>query len=166
MKKDVNLKLLGLLLVVILGFTAYLSFSQMKMGWLSKDLEDTNKSLSAVTAQAIALDTQANQINASKEQIQKDRENLESKYNQLSQEVEQLKKDKETLAESLGVAKSGLETTKASLAQREQAYTILFQRFKEVETALENTNDQVASLFAKLNKACSKLSEENQKDCK
>ena len=152
--KDVNKSLLVLLiffLVLFIGFTVY-STSTLRKALGEKKVYDEN--LGKITAEIVMQ--RLNQTNSQKDIAMIDKLVLESKYNELLTQYGNLDKEKTALEGEVSTLKSQMEYQKVKVEGPVAQFRLI-----------QDKNDQIMQLKAKIDALCSKLKENHifDKDC-
>jgi len=150
LKKDVNLKLIFSIIVLLLLFTGFSVYYQKNLQNIKKEYNEKKEELESITAKLVSEEAKANEISQIKEKAQKDREYLEKGFNELKNENEVLEKE-------LSSAKSELERAKAELQDKTNKLNLLQERFNHVEQSLIKANGEISRLAARANELCEKL---------
>jgi chromosome segregation ATPase len=150
LKKDVNLKLISIILVLVIAITAFTILYDNRLENILTGYKNKAELLEAITAKAVSQEAEAYEISQSKETIQKDKEALEKNYNTINNENRALKKGLETL-------KTELQKTKSELTDKTEKFNLLQKRFYQVEGSLINANEELSRLSVKVNSLCDAL---------
>lgn len=150
LKKDMNLKLIFLILALIIAIAGFSIFYQNKFKGISTDYENKTQQLEKITAKAVSEEAKVQEISQQQENIKQDKEALESRYNEITSENQALKKDLDSI-------RLELEKTKSELADKTSMFNLLQTRFDQVEGSLIKANDEISMLSAKVKELCSEL---------
>ena len=150
LKKDINLRLIFLILALIITITGFSIFYQNKFKNISTDYENKTKQLEKITAKAVSEESKSQELSQQQENIRQDKEALESRYNEITSENQAPKKDLDSIRLELG-------RTKSELADKTSMFSLLQTRFDQVEESLVKANDEISRLSAKVKELCSEL---------
>ncbi|MBI2135434.1 hypothetical protein HYU09_05570, partial [Candidatus Woesearchaeota archaeon] len=109
LKKDVNLRLIFLILALIITITVFSIFYQDKFKSISSDYENKTNQLEKITAKAVSDEIKVQEISQQQENIRQDKETLEKGYNDLKSENQALKEDIASISLELQATKSELQ---------------------------------------------------------
>jgi chromosome segregation ATPase len=157
LKRDMNLKLIFMILILIIAITGFSIFYKFKLENVSIEYENKSKQLEEITAKAISEEAKIQEISQSKETLSNDKAVLEEGYSSLNNENQELKKEKTILEEEIASVKLELGKTKSELKEKVNNFNLLQARFDQIEGSLVKANDEVSSLAAKVNDLCKEL---------
>lgn len=145
LRKDVNTRLLGLIMVLIIAFTSVTAYYKFKLDSISAEY---SRNLEQITGR-MALQQQ-NQTFVIKETSEQDKEVLEQGYSELKFDNERLRTENSRIEGELASAKSQLE-------ESQNKFSLLESRFRQVQDSLSKANDGISRLTAKNRGLCSKV---------
>ena len=152
LKKDMNLKLVFLILALVVAIAIFSTFYQTKLKDISTEYENKTEALEKITAKAVSEEAKVQEISQISEKVQKDKGAIEKSYTELKNENEALKTDKNNLQEELA-------KTKSELQDKIDKFNLLQNRFNQVEESLIEANDEISRLAAKIRNLCKQLQE-------
>ena len=150
LKKDINLKLAFLIIVLLLLFAGFSVYYQKNLDKINQEYKEKREELDKITAKLVSEEAKALEISQIKENAQKDKEVLEKGFNEL-------KNENEVFKNGLSTAKYELEKTKAELQDKTDKFNLLQERFNQVEQSLVKANEEISRLTTRANELCEKL---------
>ena len=141
-KKDVNLTLLLLIVVLILIYSIFSVHYNQTLSNVTKYY--SNNSVKSTTGNVVLQQNSPNSL------LQKDKEELERRYF-------------ESNNENTNLTEENIEL-KSQLRNLQEQFNKLNNRFSEVQEALQKANDGISRLIARNNELCRELKEAGGKD--
>ena len=157
LKKDINLKLIFLIVVLVITIAIFTIVYQSKLENISTGYKNKSEQLAKITTKAISEEAKVYEISEIQEKIKKDKETLEIGYNELKTENQALERNNIILQDELSSIKFELEKTKSELNNKKNKFELLQTRFNQVEESLIKANDEISRLAARVRKLCSEL---------
>lgn len=162
LKQDIDIKMIGMVLLVILGIVALTIFYQSSAGGVASkykklagvykdlrgDYNETSTSLNECLSREEALNEQLNETESYQKESQKGFNDIFSKT---ETELEQKKQTLEETQNELAAAKSNLETKNAKINQLEQQVDSLEDKYTTVVNKAEKVINKADNVLADVN---------------
>ena len=103
LKKDIDLRLLFLVLSVLLVFVVSSIYYHLSLNSMQKDYDGKVARLEEIETQLILQDKRLRELTRTKNAVVEDKESLEINYDSMKNEYQFLKLEKEVLAEEMGL---------------------------------------------------------------
>lgn len=160
MNKDVNLKLILMMIILVLSIVSFAIFFQKKFTDISSGYENKTQELEKITAKAVLEESKVQEISLEQERLLQDKETLEKGYMAMKEENQELEGE---LA-SLGLE---VQNAKSELQEKTSEFSLLQTRFNQMEGSLIKANDEISRLVARVRELCDDLEDAggSNEDC-